>query len=106
MLISDQISQNCSYHISTAFYLVFCSLETLYMCNYFPGLENLGVPFLGIPIATSFSEQGVLYLESPGFCYQQTDYIIGLFLKGRIWYQYQQHFADIVQLFLQQMLVH
>ena len=106
MLISDQIYQNYSYEISKAFYLVFCSLETLFMWNYFTVLENLGVTFVGIPMATSFSEQSVLYLESPGFCYQQTDYIIGLFLKGRLWYQYQQHFADIVQLFLQQMLVH
>ena len=76
------------------------------MCNYFPVLENLGVAFVGIPIATPFSEQSVLYLESPGFHYQQTDYIIGLLGKVRLWYHYQQHFADIVQLFLQQMLVH
>ena len=89
-----------------AFYLVFCSLETLFMCNYFPGLQKQGVIFVSISITTSFSEQSILYLESPGFCYQQTGYIIGLLVKVRLWYQYQQHFAEIVQLFLQQMLVH
>ena len=72
-----------------AFYLVFCSLETLFMWNYFTVLETQGVTFVGIPIATSFSEQGFLYLESPGFHYQQTGYIFGLLVKVRLWYQYQ-----------------
>ena len=71
------------------------------MCIYFLVLENLGAIFVGLPIAISFSEQSVLYLESPGFHYQQTGYIIELLVKVRLWYQYQQHFPEIVHLVLQ-----